>query len=190
MRNSLSEVKIRVGADEQDHIQGSLNSPLVMIEYADYECVFCKQAYLVVKELQNVFKKDLCYIFRNFPLSQIHVNAVNAARTAEAAGLQDKFWGMHDRLFENQDELDEDSLLSYAASMNLNMDKFVSDVGSEEIEERIVTDFYGGAQSGVSSTPTFFINGFRFQGDWSYNNLLYILTEIRDSTSSPSPHFV
>ena len=174
-----SNSKLRVPVSTEDHTQGSKDAPLTLVEYGDYECPFCGRAYSVIKRLQEVFKDDLLLIFRNFPLAIAHPNSMNAARAAEAAGLQQKFWEMHDLLFEHQDNLEPDDLLEYASTLNLDLEKFTQDMTLPEIEEKIAQDLYGGARSGVNGTPTFFINGFRFDGEWSYPSLLTALTAAR-----------
>jgi len=173
------QVKLRVPVSRSDHAQGPRDAPLTLVEYGDYECPYCGQAYQIVKAIQEALGDDLRFVFRNFPLAQIHPNAMNAACAAEAAALQGKFWDMHDALYENQDSLDPQSLLAYAAELGLDLDRFAQDMVSTRVEERIVSDLEGGARSGVNGTPTFFINGFRYDGDWSYDSLLYTLQSLR-----------
>lgn len=173
------QVKLRVPVSKADHAQGPADAPLVLVEYGDYECPFCGQAYYVVQRTQRAFGNDLRFVFRNFPLTQIHPHAMNAARAAEAAALQDRFWEMHDTLYENQENLDDESLLAYATSLELDLQRFADDMFSQQVEERILYDLEGGARSGVNGTPTFFINGFRFDGDWT-QQLLYTLQAVRE----------
>ena len=163
---------------EHDHIQGPIDAPCALVEYGDYQCPYCGQAYSIVKQLQQALQDELRFVFRNFPLSQIHPDAVSAARAAEAAALQRKFWGMHDTLYENQDNLDLESLLEYAAELDLDVSKFITDMGSRQVEQHIANDFQGGVRSGVNGTPTFFVNGFRYDGDWSYPSLLNTLQAV------------
>jgi len=174
----ISEVKLRVPVTDADHAQGPKDAPLVLVEYGDYQCPYCGQAYYIVKQLQQALQDELRFVFRNFPLSQIHPDAVSAARAAEAAALQGKFWGMHDTLYENQDNLDLESLLEYAAELDLDVSKFITDMGSRQVEQHIANDFQGGVRSGVNGTPTFFVNGFRYDGDWSYPSLLNTLQAV------------
>lgn len=168
---------LRVPVSNADHSQGPKNAPLVLVEYGDYECPHCGRAYPIVKQLQQTLGNELLFVFRNFPLAEIHPHAMNAARAAEAAGLQGPFWEMHDLLFENQDRLDDQSLQAYASSLELDMDKFVEDANSEEIFERVAADIDSGARSGVNGTPTFFANGVRVDGGWDYDALLLALRE-------------
>src|SRR4051812_39708620 len=110
----ISETKLRVPVSQADHSIGQQSAPIVLLEYGDCECPFCGRAYQVVNRLIRDLKGDVRYVFRNFPLAEIHPHAMNAARAVEAAALQGKFWQMHDMLFENQDNLDDESLITYA----------------------------------------------------------------------------
>ena len=174
-----SAAKLRVPVSTADHSQGSADAPLVLVEYGDYECPFCKEAHSVTQRLQKTLDKDLRFVFRNFPLTTAHPHALTAAKAAEAAGLQGKFWEMHDLLYENQTRLDAESLLEYAASLRLNVPRVAQDMRSSTVETKIEQDFYGGTRSGVNGTPNFFINGYRYEGDWSFEALLKVLTAIR-----------
>ncbi len=169
--------RLRIPLSNADHSQGPKNAPLVLVEYGDYECPHCGRAYPIVKQVQQTLGNELLFVFRNFPLAEIHPHAMNAARAAEAAGLQGQFWEMHDLLFENQDRLDDQSLEAYASSLELDMDKFVEDADNDEIFERVTADIDGGARSGVNGTPTFFANGVRVDGGWDYDALLLALRE-------------
>lgn len=178
------QAKLRVPVSRGDHSQGAEDAPLVLVEYGDYECPYCGQAYPIVKSIQDVLGDELRFVFRNFPLTQIHPHAMNAARAAEAADLQQRFWEMHDMLYENQDNLNDESLLAYAAALELDLERFVRDANSKRVEDRIVADFEGGMRSGVSGTPAFFVNGFRFEGNWLEGELLEALQTLR----AESPH--
>lgn len=172
------QVRLRVPVSNADHAQGPEDAPLVLVEYGDYECPHCGSAHPVVKHVQRALADELRFVFRNFPLATVHPHAMNAARAAEAAALQERFWQMHDTLFENQDALDDESLLAYAAALGLDLETFAQDMLSRDVERRILSDLEGGARSGVNGTPTFFINGFRFDGDWS-RSLLPTLQALR-----------
>ena len=163
--------KLRVPVSDADHVLGPPNAPVTLVEYGDYECAYCAGAHDVVGRLLAQIQRTLRFVFRNFPMSAVHPHAMDAARAAEAAGLQGQFWPMHDTLFENQDRLDRRSLVNYAAALGLNAKRFSADFGSPVVEQRIENDFYGGVRSGVNGTPTFFINGWRFDGTLSYEAL-------------------
>jgi protein-disulfide isomerase len=167
--------RLRVPVSDLDHSQGRKDAPLVLVEYGDYQCPACGAAYPVVQRLQDTLQKELRFVFRNFPLAQIHEYAISAARAAEAAAFQGQFWPMHDLLFESQPQFDDDSLLLYAKALGLSVPKFVADADSKAVTDRIVADIEGGARSGVNGTPTFFVNGFRVDGGHSYENLLTAL---------------
>ena len=155
-------LEVLVCAD--DHIRGLFGAPLELVQYGDYECSACGEAYLVVKHIENTLENELRCVFRNFPRMQAHPRALEAARAAEAAGIQGKFWEMHDRIFENQTDLDDGSLLSHASGLDLDLEDFIADMRSPFISKRIETDYLQGVRSGVRDTPTFFVNGRKFEG--------------------------
>ena len=140
------------------HVRGNAKAPVVLVEYADFECPYCVMAYPIVKSLVQRFGDDLAQVFRPFPLTEIHPHAMHAAQAAEAAGLQRKFWGMHDVLFENQQQLDDRSLLVYATKLGLDIDKFKEDFASRATIASVTRSMRLGAREGVRGTPTFFLN--------------------------------
>jgi len=142
-----------------DHHQGNVNAAVTMIEYGDYECPYCGRAYPLIKRLLKERGDKLHFVFRNFPLRMSHPHAYMSAVAAEAAGKQDKFWEMHDLIFENQKKLSTNFLSSLAEKIGLDLTQFDKDSKSEEIRNKIQTDFESGIRSGVNGTPTFFING-------------------------------
>lgn len=158
---------LTVPVSKDDHWQGDRNAYITLVEYGDYECPYCGKAHPIVKKLQEALGDELKVVFRNFPLTKIHPNAMRAAEAAEAAGLQGKFWEMHDLLFENQTDLSEESLAKYAEEIGIDVEKFKSDMVDENINSRVMSDFESGVESGVNGTPTFFINGERFNGVWT-----------------------
>jgi protein-disulfide isomerase len=156
-------VPVNIGSD---HIRGSINNaPITLVEYGDYECPYTGMAYLVVKEIMKEFGDDkICFVFRNFPLIDIHPHAQPAAEAAEAAAAQDKFWQMHDYLFEHQKALDDRHLLEYAQNIGLeDVRKFKDDISRHVYAPLIGESLRGGINSGVEGTPTFFINGVRYE---------------------------
>jgi protein-disulfide isomerase len=160
---------------ERDHISGSPDGSIKLLEYGDYECPFCAEANAVVKEIQRRLGDELLFAFRNFPLTNVHPYAEHAAEAAEAAGDQGNFWGMHDILFENQSALDDEDLAAYAGELNLDAQRLVREVTSIVYAPRIREDFKAGVRGGVNGTPTFFINGERYNGDL---NLKYLLNAL------------
>jgi protein-disulfide isomerase len=164
-----------------DHAEGPADSPLTLVEYGDYQCPYCGAAYPVVKRLQKTLGKKLRFVFRNFPLTQAHPYALIAAEAAEAAALQSKFWEMHDLLFEHQALLEPDIIPTWAARLGLDLEKLGNDISQGVVEKRIQEDRQSGIRSGVNGTPTFFINGARFDGPLDYGSLLAALEEARTS---------
>ena len=158
-----------------DHIYGDLNAALELVEYGDYECPHCGRAYPIIKNIQQNLGRELKFVFRNFPLSHIHSHAFSAAIATEAAGLQDRFWEMHDIIFENQKTLDTENIFLFAKSIGLDLEKFKNDVVKKELVAKVERDLESGFRSAVNKTPTFFINGSRYEGDWEESTLLQYL---------------
>jgi protein-disulfide isomerase len=148
----------------RDHIRGDREAAVMLVEYGDYECPACGLAHGVLPRLLAQSQGRIALVFRNFPLSALHPHAETAAEAAEAAGAQGRFWEMHDVLFQNQDALDVDSLLAYADALTLDLVRFADDLDSRRFAARVREDFLSGVRSGVSGTPTFFINGLRHEG--------------------------
>ncbi len=161
---------------ERDHIQGSLDAPVMLVEYGDYECPYCGMAYPVVKALQRKMGDAMSFVFRNFPLAKKHPHAAQAAEAAEAAGAQGQFWEMHDHIYENQQNLEYQDLLEYAESLDLDQEQFEHDLTEHTYAQRLQEDFRGGIRSGVNGTPTFFINGVRHDGGFDMESLLVAVT--------------
>lgn len=147
-----------------DHIRGSKDAPIELVEYGDFECSDCGHAHPIIKAIQLEMGNDLKFVFRNFPLAQIHPHAVNAALAAEAAALQNKFWEMHDIIFNNQQQLELPHLLFYAKNIGLDLDKFKDDIQEPALLAKVEADFESGIRSGVNRTPSFFVNGQKYNG--------------------------
>ncbi|HEV3221707.1 MAG TPA: DsbA family protein [Puia sp.] len=172
--------KLRVPVSDQDHQTGNAKAKIVMVEYGDYQCPHCGFAHPLIKKLLKEFNHDLLFIFRNFPLQEMHPQALISAQAAEAADKQHKFWEMHDMIFENQDILSANSLLHFAKQLNLGLEKFSNDWKSKGVLAKVETDFDGGIRSGVNGTPTFFINGNRLETyDASYESLARAVLELQ-----------
>lgn len=167
---------------EQDHSQGRTDAPVTLLEYGDYQCPSCGQAYLVVKALQQKMGERLRIVFRNFPLTTIHNHAEHAAEAAEAAGALGQFWPMHDTLYEHQRALADGDLLDYAAQLGLDADAFQQAMTEHTYAERVRKDFLGGVRSGVNGTPTFFINGERYDGPFDRASLSAALEQAASSS--------
>ncbi|MFA6105673.1 MAG: thioredoxin domain-containing protein [Patescibacteria group bacterium] len=146
-----------------DHTKGNLASKVVLVEYSDFQCPACGQFYPVVKTVEQKYGKDILLVYRHFPLPS-HDKSDLAARASEAASAQGKFWEMHDKLFDNQTTWTvapepEKIFADYAVQLGLNKEKFISDLKSIEVENRIQKDISSGSASGIQGTPTFFLNG-------------------------------
>lgn len=163
---------LKVPVSAGDHIQGDPKSPIVLVEYGDYECPHCGHAYPIIKRVQKHFGKQLAFVFRNFPLNEIHPDAEAAAETAEFAAAHDRFWPVHDAIFENQAELGVPLFLKLAKSNGLSTDDLETALEKEQYAPRVREDFMGGVRSGVNGTPTFFINGRRLDTSWEYDDLV------------------
>jgi protein-disulfide isomerase len=144
---------------------------VTLVEYGDYECPHCGRAHPIVKAVQERFGDQLCFVFRHFPLTQIHPHAQRAAEAAEAAGAQGAFWEMHDLLYENQDALGDVHLIGYAATLDLDVERFAEELADGTYSRRVREDFLSGVRSGVNGTPTFFVNGRRHDAPWDLATL-------------------
>ncbi len=158
-------------SDHRDHIAGNPTAAVTLVEYGDFECPHCGAAHPIVEQLLDQLGDEIRFVFRHFPLTQIHPHAQDAAEAAEAAGSQEKFWEMHDTLYENQEALDPQSLVLYALQLNLNAPQFELELAEHRHIPRIREDFSSGVRSGVNGTPTFFINGRRHDGPWDLPSL-------------------
>ncbi|HLY68145.1 MAG TPA: DsbA family protein [Puia sp.] len=169
--------KIKPPVNSKDHCQGNASAPIELVEFGDYQCPHCGRAYPIIKSIQKKLGNKLKFVFRNFPLAEAHPYATHAAIAAEAASAQNKFWEMHDIIFENQDRLDDPHLVHYAEKIGLNVAKFKTDFEKPEFAEKVENDFESGIRSGVNGTPSFFINGQKYNGDWEETHfLLYLET--------------
>jgi len=155
-------------------MQGPSKARVTLMQYGDYECPSCGAAYPIVKAVQKKMGVRLRFAFRNFPLAQ-HPHAMHAAEIAEAAGLHNKFWDMHDMLYKNQSKLDDQSLLGYAIDLGLDPDVIAKEASNEKILARLRADLKSGAESGVQGTPAFFINGESHNGAWDEESLIAAL---------------
>ncbi len=161
--------------NSNDHRFGNSAAPLELVEYGDYECPYCGRAYPIVKDIQRKLGSEMKFVFRNFPLSKIHAHAFSAAVATEAAGLQNKFWEMHDLIFENQNALDDENIFRFARTIGIDLERFKNDIQQKALIDKVEKDFESGLRSGVNRTPTFFINGKKYDGGWSGDQLLQYL---------------
>jgi Na+/H+ antiporter NhaA len=156
---------------DHDHIRGPNDAAVTFIEYGDYQCPYCGQAEVVIRELLDSFGDDLRYVWRHLPLSDVHVNAQVAAEAAEAAAAQGAFWDMHDRLLDHQDQLEPRDLSQHAEELGLDVERFWRDLRERTYAARVAEDVASADRSDVSGTPTFFINGRRHFGAYDVSTL-------------------
>ena len=157
--------------DVVDHIRGPADAPVTLVEYGDFECPYCGQAEPVIRTLLSEFGSDLRYVFRQLPLDDVHENAERAAEASEAAGAWGKFWEMHDLLFQHQDALGTEDLRKYAGDLGLDVEVFAEKLRRRKFGPRVMRDIDSADQSGVTGTPTFFVNGRRHQGAYDLDTL-------------------
>ena len=155
---------------DRDHIRGPDDAPVTLVEYGDFECPYCGLAESVIRELLSQ-RGDVRYVWRHLPLNDVHPNAQRAAEATEAAAKQDAFWDMHDRLLDHQDALTDDDLQGYARDLGLDLDRFTEDLRTHVGAGRVAEDVDSADLSGVSGTPTFFINGRRHYGAYDIATL-------------------
>lgn len=158
----MSTLKPEVNSN--DHIQGNDTASVTIVEFGDYQCQFCGDAYPILKEIEETFGRQIRFVFRHFPLANAHQYAVPAALAAEAASLQGKFWEMHDALFDNQYRLNGDLFDELAETIGLDLERFQQDSVSDALREKVEHDFDSGVRSGVNGTPSFYVNGTKFDG--------------------------
>ena len=170
-----STASLTRAVSEHDHIRGPANALVTLLEDGDYECPYCGAAHPVVEELRKSLGDRMRFVFRNFPLTQIHPNAMIAAESAEAAGAHGKFWEMHDLLYTNQEALEPENLVEYATWINLDPKIITEALTAHEFESRIRQDFSAGIRSGVNGTPTFFINNARYDGSPDFDSMLAVI---------------
>lgn len=169
--------KLTIAVTKHDHLQGDLNAACSLVEYGDYECPSCGEVQPIIKSLQAHFGSQMSFVFRNFPLREIHPWALAAAEVAELAGSQGKFWKMHDLLFANQDNLNESTIQRLVHDLGLSETK-MQQASSNGTLKKIDTDLAGGIRSGVNGTPTFFLNGDRYDGSTDLDSLLTVMEQV------------
>ena len=166
-----TKARLTVPVNENDYTQGPDDAPVTLVEYGDYQCPHCRLVYYNIKELQARLGDRLRYVYRHLPITAIHPEATLAAEATEAAGAQGKFWEMHDQLY-GHPELDRENILTYAEEIGLDMEQFRRDLEERTYQEKVQEDFNSGIRSGVNGTPTFFLNGERYDGAWDTQSLL------------------
>lgn len=143
---------------QADHRIGSLNAPVILVHYGCYECIRCARVESWMKDLLKEFKGDLCYVYRHYPMTDIHPHAALASMAAEAAATAGKFWEMHNLLFENSRFLSGESIIHLADKLGIDVDSFVMDLDRTDLMDAVCRDIVGGEDNGVSDAPTIFLN--------------------------------
>jgi formate-nitrite transporter family protein len=149
---------------ERDHAVGPADARVTLVEYGDYECPYCGALHPVIEAARKAFGGNLRFVFRHFPLRASHPHALAAAKAAEAAGEQGRFWEMHHRLYQQQTHLEDGDLLEHARAVGLDLARFERELAARAHEVRIREDLASAARSGVGGTPSLFINGELYQG--------------------------
>jgi protein-disulfide isomerase len=174
---SQHSTRLQPPVSAHDHVRGSRSAVVSLVEYGDFECPYCRAAVDIVNELQKALGDQLSFAFRHFPMRDVHPHAQHAAEVSEAAAARGHFWQLHDRLFAAQDGLDDQSLIRYVGEMDLDADTVAQELDSHTFAREIEEEVHSGIASGVTGTPTFFIDGMRYDGSIS---LPKILTAIRE----------
>ena len=165
-------IHLVVPVSERDHSQGPATAAVTLVQYGDYECPYTRQSTTIVRAIQQQLGDQLRFVFRNFPLTEIHPHALHAAFAAEAAAAQGKFWQMHDYIFHHQHTLEDADLEQFAEAVGLDLQQYARALADQRALARIEEDVEGGERSGVQGTPTFFINGALYRGSWEREALL------------------
>jgi protein-disulfide isomerase len=177
--------RLTPSVSERDHVRGSVTAVVTLVEYGDFDCPFCAQAYPVVRALERHFESALRVVFRHNPIGELHELALIAAEAAEAAALQERFWEMHDRLFEVRGDLGEPALVGHAVAIGLEKARFQADLHAAAVRARVREDEVSGLHSGVVGTPTFFIDGEHF---WDQPDFATLARAIEDRLAHRAAH--
>jgi protein-disulfide isomerase len=176
--NGDSSSRLTVPVTAQDHLRGPAEARVTLVEYGDYECPYCEEAYGVIETLRAQMGEQLRFVYRHFPRTEIHSHAQAAAEAAEAAGGQQKFWEMHETLYTHSSALDGRHLIDYGAVLGLDTTQFRRALHERSHQSRVREDFHGGMRSGVTATPTLFIGGIRYDGPHDLRSLVAATTSI------------
>jgi protein-disulfide isomerase len=180
----VSEGRLTPPVSDEDHAAGPADAPVTLVEYGDFECPYCGMAYPIVKAIQRRLGTRLRFVFRHFPLKESHPHAKHAAEASECAAAQDAFWRMHDTLYENQHALADRDLLRYAGQLGLDVERTARELEEGTHARAVRDDFRSGVKSGVNGTPTFFVNGERYDGAWADESaFLRALRRVADAGS-------
>jgi protein-disulfide isomerase len=171
MEQQVRPITLAAPLSSCDHYRGSASAKVTLVEYGDFECPACGQAYHAIKILLKRFGDDVRLVFRHFPLREVHPHAELAAEAAEVAGAQHGFWPMHDLLFENQLHLKEKNLRQYAEKLELDLGRYDQEMRDHLYLQRVQESIEGGSRSGISSSPAFFVNGVLHDVSFGFEHL-------------------
>ena len=163
---------LRTPITKSDHVRGPESAPITLVEYGDYECPHCALAHPIVDRVQLYFRRRMRFVFRHFPMNEVHPHAEIAAESAEFAGAAGLFWDMHDALFAHQSRLSLPTIFLIAEQLGLTETALRKALETGRYRNKVRSDFMGGIRSGVNGTPTFFINGVRHDGGYDYASLV------------------
>lgn len=180
--NSNTPLSLVSALIQGDWVRGNRDAKVIITEYSDFQCPACASYYEVVKMAHKEFGDSVAFVYRHFPLKQIHANAEISALSAEAAGKQGKFWEMHDIIFENQKKWEKEKgakeiFISYAKELGLNVEQFKQDLDSKEVKSKVDSDYKSGIEAKVNHTPTFFLNGKEIENPRSYEEFKKIIND-------------
>jgi|SRR5258708_3790721 len=181
-------MSLSVAVGKSDHAQGPENAPVTLVEYGDYQCPYCADVHSMIQSIAKTMGANLRFVFRHMPLNDVHPYAQYAAEAAEAAGAQGKFWEMHDAIYDHQSDLGSDLMHTLALTLNLDLPRFEADTEARRYRPRVKRDFMGAMRSGVAATPTFFINGERYDGNLQQLALLTALQRTLAASAGQAPN--
>ena len=171
-------VKLKNAVNDEDHVAGPASAVVTLLEYGNFECIHCGQAYPILKQVRNLLPNDLRFVFRHFPTVQTHPHSLRAAEAAEAAGSQGKFWEMHDELFTHQTALEDRDLMRYARRIGLDLDKFSQALSESVFLSQLQASYELSLfDEHITGTPTLYLNGTRYTGSTDLQTLLEAIKE-------------
>ena len=169
-------VKLKNPVTERDHTSGSATAPVTLVEYGNFECIYCGRVYPMIKQVQNLLGDNLRFVFRHFPTVQTHPHSLRAAEAVEAAAAQQKFWQMHDELFTHQTALEDRNLSRYAKRIGLDLERFDHDMTEHSFLQQIDADYQRSLfDEHITGTPTLYLNGVRYTGATDFESLLHAI---------------
>jgi protein-disulfide isomerase len=169
-------VQLKNPVTERDHTSGSATAPVTLLEYGNFECIYCGQVYPIIKQVQNLLGDNLRFVFRHFPTVQTHPHSLRAAEAAESAAAQQKFWQMHDKLFSHQAALEDRDLSRYAKRIGLNLERFSHDMTEHSFLQQIEADYQRSLfDEHITGTPTLYLNDVRYTGATDFEGLLHAI---------------